>query len=146
MCPAIFPILNDPEQAGRRQMECMKKPILLVDNNVDTLKILTLILQGEGYAIDTALDGEKALTKVSEQPPQLILLDLMLPKLNGIDVCRRLKQNDSTRDIPVIIMTAKSKDEARKGAASAGANSYLLKPFDPGELVEQVKQFFAATS
>jgi DNA-binding response OmpR family regulator len=119
----------------------MKKPILLVDNNIDTLKIVSLILQGEGYAIDTAVDGEKALTQVSEKPPQLILLDLMLPKLNGIDVCRRLKQNEATRHIPVIIMTAKSKDEAQKGAATAGADSYLLKPFDPGELVDRVKQY-----
>ena len=124
----------------------MKKPILLVDNNPDTLKILTVILQGEGYAIDTATDGEAALSRVDQQPPQIILLDLMLPKLNGVDVCQRLKKNTTTRHIPVIIMTAKSNDEAKKGAVMAGADSYLLKPFDPAELVEQVKKFFSRKS
>jgi DNA-binding response OmpR family regulator len=124
----------------------MKKPILLVDNNPDTLKILTVILQGEGYAIDTAVDGEAALTRISEAPPQMILLDIMLPKLNGIDVCRKLKKDTATRHIPVIIMTAKSNDEAKKGVVSAGADSYLLKPFDPVDLVKQVKKFFGKAS
>lgn len=122
----------------------MNKPILLVDNNPDTLKILTVILQGEGYAIDTATDGEAALSRVNQQPPQIILLDLMLPKLNGVGVCQRLKKNKETRNIPVIIMTAKSNDEAKKGAVMAGADSYLLKPFDPAELMKQVKKFFPA--
>lgn len=124
----------------------MKKPILLVDNNPDTLKILTVILQGEGYAIDTAVDGEAALTRISEAPPQMILLDIMLPKLNGIDVCRKLKKDTATRHIPVIIMTAKSNDEAKMGVVSAGADSYLLKPFDPVDLVKQVKKFFGKAS
>jgi DNA-binding response OmpR family regulator len=123
------------------QTEQMKKSILLVDNNPDTLKILTVILEGEGYTIDTAVDGEKALAQVGVLPPQLILLDLMLPKLNGIDVCRILKGSETTRRIPVVILTAKSNDEAKKGAASAGADGYLLKPFDPADLIDRVKGF-----
>lgn len=124
----------------------MKKPILLVDNNPDTLNILTAILQGEGYVTDTAADGEMALKKVGAQQPQIILLDLMLPKISGIDVCRKLKKDHATRHIPVIIMTAKSNDEAKKGVVSAGADSYLLKPFDPADLLKQVKKFFGKTS
>ncbi len=135
-----------PTVQVRAQADRIKKPILLVDNNTDTLNILTLILRGEGYAIDTAVDGEMALNKVDAQEPQMILLDLMLPRISGIDVCRRLKKDDTTRHIPVIIMTAKSNDEAKKGAVSAGADSYLLKPFDPADLVKHVKKFFGKTS
>lgn len=124
----------------------MKKPILLVDNNPDTIKILTLILQDEGYTIDSAVDGETAITRVTESAPKLILLDIMLPRITGIDVCRQLKKNQATRHIPVIIMTAKSNDEAKRGVVEAGADSYILKPFDPVLLVNQVKKFFGKSS
>lgn len=110
------------------------------EDHPDTLHILKVILEFEGYRVDTALDSETVLVKAVRDKPPLVLLDLSLPKIGGVEVCRRLKQDLSTSPIPVIIVTAKSNQEARAGAMAAGADAYLLKPFDPTDLVERVNQ------
>ncbi len=114
--------------------------ILIGEDHPDTLHILKVILEHEGYQVDTAPDSETVLVKVVRNKPAMILLDMMLPKIGGVEVCRQLKQDPSTSRIPVIIVTAKSNQEARAGAVSAGAEAYLLKPFDPTDLVEKVSK------
>lgn len=114
--------------------------ILIGEDHPDTLHILKLVLESEGYQIDTAFDSETVLVKVIRNKPLIILLDMMLPKIGGVEVCRRLKQDLSTAAIPVVMVTAKSDEEARAGAISAGADAYVLKPFDPTDLVERVNQ------
>ena len=118
----------------------MKKNILIIDDNPDTLEILRLVFQGEGYTVETASDGETGLEKAMEGKAGIVLLDMMLPKMNGIELCRRLKEDEATRRVPIIIITAKSDFEARQGAIASGADAYLLKPFDPIEMVERVKK------
>lgn len=114
--------------------------ILIAEDHPDTLHILKVVLESEGYRVDTALDSDTVLVKAGRNKPLLILLDLMLPKIGGMEVCRRMKQNLSTAHIPVVIVTAKSDHEARAGARAAGADAYVLKPFDPTDLVERVNE------
>ena len=116
------------------------RAILIGEDHPDTLNILKVILEYEGYQIDTALDSETVLVKAFRNKPPLILLDMMLPKIGGVEVCRRLKQDLSTSNIQIIIVTAKSDQEARAAAVSAGSDAYVLKPFDPASLVQKVGQ------
>lgn len=116
----------------------MKKTVLVVDNNQDTIKILTVILENEGYQVMTALDGATALHKVHHEKPHLVLLDMLLPVMNGIEVCRKIKEDSLTRPIPVMMITAKSDREARMGSIQAGADAYMLKPFDPADLTTRI--------
>ncbi|MCG3111432.1 MAG: response regulator [Candidatus Manganitrophus sp. SB1] len=116
--------------------------ILIGEDHPDTLQILKVVLESEGYRVDTALDSETVLTKATRNKPMLILLDMRLPNIGGVEVCRRLKQDLSTAHIPVVIVTAKSDHEARAGAVAAGADAYVLKPFDPADLVERVNKIF----
>ena len=114
--------------------------ILIGEDHPDTLHILRVVFESEGYPVDTASDSETVLAKAIRNKPLIILLDMMLPKIGGVEVCRRLKQNLSTAHIPVVIVTAKSDQEARTGAIAAGADAYVLKPFDPTDLIERVHQ------
>lgn len=116
--------------------------ILIGEDHPDTLQILKVVLESEGYRVDTALDSETVLAKAIRNKPMLILLDMRLPNIGGVEVCRRLKQDLSTAHIPVVIVTAKSDHEARAGAVEAGADAYVLKPFDPADLVERVNKIF----
>ncbi|MBI3802340.1 MAG: response regulator [Nitrospirae bacterium] len=118
----------------------IKIRILIADDHFDTVQISKVILESEHYHVDTVFDSESVLTKVLEEKPSLILLDMMLPKMGGLEVCRRLKQGRATSSIPVMMVTAKSDPEARAGAVAAGADAYLLKPFDPSTLVERVNE------
>jgi len=112
--------------------------ILIGEDHPDTLEILKVVFESEGYSVDTALDSETVLAKAILNKPLIILLDMMLPKIGGVEVCRRLKEESSTALIPVVIVTAKSDKEARAGAAASGADAYVLKPFDPTDLINRV--------
>lgn len=114
--------------------------ILIGEDHPDTLDILKVILEHEGYRVETAADSETVLDKALHHKPSLILLDMMLPKMGGVEVCRKLKNDLSTSYIPIIIVTAKSDQEARAAAVSAGSDAYVLKPFDPMDLVERISQ------
>ncbi len=118
----------------------LEKNILIGEDHLDSLNILKVIFEAEGYRVDTARDSETVLEKAFRNKPTLILLDMMLPKIGGVEVCRKLKQDLSTSHIPIIIVTAKSDQEARAAAISAGSDAYVLKPFDPTGLVEKVGQ------
>jgi two-component system alkaline phosphatase synthesis response regulator PhoP len=115
-----------------------KGKILVVDDEVYIVHILDFSLRMEGYDVVTALDGEQALEKVDSERPDLIVLDIMMPKLDGYDTCKRLKEDPETRDIPIILLSAKGRNVDQRMGFEAGANDYITKPFSPRKLVEKI--------
>jgi diguanylate cyclase (GGDEF)-like protein len=113
--------------------------ILVVEDDASVRKILTFQLMKEGYAVDTAEDGLDGLEKANSDPPDLVLLDLMMPKMDGAEVCRRLKGNFLTSQIPVIMLTARGEMDDKLTGLSIGANDYLTKPYTPSELIVRVR-------
>jgi len=113
--------------------------ILIVEDEVDILDVLKYSLEREGYRVRTARDGERAVRAAREDAPNLILLDLMLPGLDGIDVCRKLRADTITREIPIVMVTAKGEESDIVLGLGVGADDYITKPFSPKELVARVK-------
>jgi len=113
--------------------------ILLVDDEPDMIKLVGKRLESEGYAVIVAMDGQEALGKAKEECPDLILLDLMLPKLNGFEVCTLLKQDTRYQNIPIVMFTAKAQAKDEQMGLSCGANAYVRKPFKAAELLGAVK-------
>ncbi|MDA8104758.1 MAG: response regulator [Nitrospiraceae bacterium] len=120
-----------------------KIKILIVDDNIDTVELLKKRLHTEGYTTVEAFDGEECLSQVDACNPDLIVLDLMMPKLNGLEVCQRLKSEENTRYIPIIMLTAKGEVEDRVKGLETGADDYLAKPFDYKELSARVRSLLA---
>ena len=117
----------------------MKKgKILVVDDEVYIVHILDFSLGMEGYEVVTALDGEEALAKAAEHKPDLIVLDIMMPGMDGYEACRRLKAGEETRGIPVILLSAKGRNVDQKQGFEVGADDYITKPFSPRKLVERI--------
>jgi two-component system, OmpR family, alkaline phosphatase synthesis response regulator PhoP len=117
----------------------MKKgKILVVDDEVYIVHILDFSLGMEGYEVVTALNGEEALAKAAEHRPDLVVLDIMMPKMDGYETCRRLKAEELTRNIPVILLSAKGRNVDQKMGFEAGADDYITKPFSPRKLVERI--------
>jgi pilus assembly protein CpaE len=123
----------------------MPEKILIVDDDLDTLKLIGLILQRQGYEITAANGGNSALTKVAADHPDIILLDLMMPDLDGYEVTRRLRADPSTAQIPIIMFTAKALLDDKVAGFEAGADDYLTKPIHPAELLAHVKALLART-
>lgn len=117
----------------------MADKILIVDDDVDTLRMVGLMLQREGYDIVAASSGQQAIVLAQTELPDLVLLDVMMPDLDGVEVTRRLRAADSTRDIPIIIFTAKTQVDDKILGFEAGADDYLTKPTQPRELFAHVK-------
>ncbi len=113
--------------------------ILVVDDNPANVEILQMRLAAQGYEIKTAIDGEAALTAVREHQPDLILLDVMMPKLDGIEVCRRLRADPALPFVPIILVTAKADSKDVVAGLEAGGDEYLTKPVDQAALVSRVK-------
>ena len=116
-----------------------KSKILIVDDAVDTVELLRKRFRSEGYDTAEANDGEEALQKVEQYHPDLIVLDVMMPKLDGYEVCRRLKADENTKYVPVLMLTAKGEIENKVKGLEIGADDYLPKPFDYKELSARVK-------
>ncbi|MDY0110330.1 MAG: response regulator transcription factor [Candidatus Krumholzibacteria bacterium] len=112
--------------------------ILVVEDEEDIQELLEYALTNAGFRVDVTDRGEEALELVDENNPDLVVLDLMLPGLDGLEVCRRLKQNDRTRHLPVIILTAKGEEEDIIAGFNAGADDYVNKPFSPKVLLARV--------
>ena len=115
-----------------------KDTILVIEDEVDILDVLVYNLENEGYRTVKALDGEAGVILAREKNPSLVLLDLMLPGLSGTEVCRRLKQDPLTRDIPIIMVTAKSEETDAVVGLGLGADDYVTKPFRPKELMARI--------
>ena len=115
-----------------------KKRILVVDDTQDVLQVVSRRLQSWGYEALTADSGEECLRVAEEQVPDLILLDIMMPKLKGREVCARLKANPTTQKIPVIFLTALGLADHVKAGMDLGADDYIVKPFEPAELKDRI--------
>jgi diguanylate cyclase (GGDEF)-like protein len=113
--------------------------ILVADDDPDILRFVELNLRLEGYEVLTAVDGEEALTVAHERVPSLVILDVMMPKLDGYQVCQRLRNDGRTSGVCIIMLTAKSMSADKVLGLTAGADDYISKPFDPMELVARVK-------
>ena len=117
-----------------------KGRILVVDDEIYIVHILDFSLGMEGYEVLTALDGEQALEKARAEKPDLIVLDIMMPKLDGYEVCKAIKSDPETRQIPVILLSAKGRNVDQKLGFDVGADDYITKPFSPRKLVERINQ------
>ncbi len=115
-----------------------KGKILVVDDEIYIVHILDFSLGMEGYEVKTALDGEQALEKARMEHPDLIVLDIMMPKLDGYETCKTLKADPATKDIPVILLSAKGRNADQKIGFEVGADDYITKPFSPRKLVERI--------
>ena len=116
-----------------------RQSVLVVEDEEDIMEVIRFNLEKEGYEVNQALSGEKALQVIENNLPSLVLLDLMLPGINGLDLCRIFKQNDRTKAIPVIMLTAKSEDADIVAGLEMGAEDYITKPFSPRVLVARVR-------
>ncbi len=115
-----------------------KKKILVVDDELDVQSIISFRLEINGYDISVASDGQDGLDKIKAEKPDLVLLDLMLPKINGFEICRMIKFDEKFKDLPIIILSALDKEDDRKKAMDAGADAYFLKPFDLESLLGKI--------
>ncbi len=116
-----------------------KGTILVVDDEEDILELIAYNLKKEGYQVITVLTGELALKETRNRLPDLILLDLMLPGLDGLEVCRQLKNSQTTRTIPIIMVTAKGEESDVVTGLELGADDYIAKPFSPKVLIARVR-------
>ena len=125
-------------------MEARKTRVLLVDDEPDLVQMVAVRLTAVGYEVTKAYDGQEALAKVKEVHPDLIILDLMLPKLDGYKVCRLLKFDERTRSIPILIFTARAQVEDVTLATECGADAYLTKPFEAKMLLAKIQELLMA--
>ena len=121
----------------------MTEKILIIDDDLDTLRLVGLMLQKQGYRIAAANNGKQGLLKVQEEIPDLILLDVMMPQMDGYEVARRLRQNPETASIPILMFTAKAMLDDKVTGFEAGADDYLTKPTHPAELQAHVKSLLS---
>jgi len=121
----------------------MSHKILIVDDAVDTVDLLRKRFHAEGYDTAEAFNGEEALTKVAEYGPDLVVLDVMMPVMDGYEVCRRLKADEKTKYIPVLMLTAKGEVEHKVKGLDIGADDYMAKPFDYKELSARVRSLLS---
>ena len=117
----------------------MMKKILVVEDDLSALRFVEYTLEHEGYQVITASDGIVGLTLAQKEKPALIILDVMLPGLDGFEVCRRLRLDPATIPIPVLMLSAKARDVDRNTGLNEGADDYLTKPADPFEIVRRVE-------
>ena len=123
----------------------MKQKILIVDDEPDDLEVIAFKLKEAGYIPLTAADGLRAVELVRDERPALVVLDLMLPKLDGLEVCKLLRRDPATAGIPIIMLTARAAEMDRIVGLELGADDYVTKPFSPRELVLRIKKVLART-
>lgn len=115
--------------------------ILIIEDDKDLAEMIQVDLRKQGYDSEIAFDGEEGLEKSQTINPALIILDLKLPKLDGYRLCELLKLDDNYKDIPIIILTARGEDIEKKAGFAAGANEYLVKPYNPETLHKKIKEY-----
>ena len=127
--------MTEPDEQGN-----VKAPVVLVvDDDEDILELVTFRLERSGYTVVQARDGEEAWNLAQAQPPDLAVLDVMMPKLDGFELTRRMRANPETERVPIILLTARAQDADVQQGFDAGADDYLRKPFSPQELRARVQ-------
>ncbi len=118
----------------------MAKKILIIEDEENLVELLRFRLEANGYEVEAAYNGEEGLGKIKKIKPDIVVLDVMMPKMHGYEVCMRAKKNEATRNIPIIVLTAHTQtgdiDEAKK----CGADYFISKPFEPTQLLEEIKR------
>lgn len=117
----------------------MKPLVLIVEDEPPLQKLLAYNLEAAGFAVAQAFDGEEALTLIDERPPDLVLLDWMLPHLSGLELCRRLRRRPETAHLPIIMLTARGEEPDRLRGLDTGADDFVAKPFSPAELIARIR-------
>lgn len=117
-----------------------KKKILVVEDEEDMVYAVGLELESNGYKVITAYDGRQGLEKARRERPDLIILDILLPGLDGYKVCRMLKFDEKYKNIPIVMLTARAQDSDKKTGKEVGADAYITKPFEPKVLVTKIKE------
>jgi len=113
--------------------------ILIVEDEPAMVELLRYNLESEGFDVSSAQDGEEAMLSLEEQAPDMVLLDWMLPKISGIEICRRLRRSSDYRNLPVIMITARGEESDRIRGLDVGADDYVAKPFSPAELLARIR-------
>jgi len=117
----------------------MKPTVMIVEDEASLVTMLRYNLEKEGYNVTEASDGEEAVTVADETPPDAVILDWMLPRMSGIEVCRQLRRKSETRTVPIIMLTARSEETDKVRGLNVGADDYMTKPFSMPELVARVR-------
>lgn len=120
-----------------------KKKILIVEDEESLLKLESILLTSKGFSVRGVPNGQAALDAIAQEKPDLVLLDIMLPEVDGFEVCRRIKTDDSTKQIPVVMLTAKKSREDMIRGESVGADWYITKPFKSAMIIETVQRFLS---
>ena len=120
--------------------------VLIVEDDADIAALIAHYLEKTGFGAETVSDGGRALSRARESPPDLVILDLMLPGLNGLEVCRALRADDKTTALPIIMLTARGEESERILGLDVGADDYVVKPFSPNELMARVRALLRRAS
>ncbi len=118
----------------------MSKVILTVDDSASVRQMVTFTLKNEGYDIIEAIDGVDALTKIEEKPADMVITDLNMPNMDGIELIKKLRANPQFKFIPIIFLTTESQSEKKQAGKEAGATGWIVKPFKPEQLVNVIKK------
>jgi len=120
----------------------MAKRIVVIEDEADIVGLVTHYLEKEGYRVTAVGDGAKGLQQIKTDPPDLLILDIMLPEMDGLEICRRVRAGSTTASLPIIMLTARGEESDKIVGLELGADDYLVKPFSPKELVARVKALF----
>ena len=124
----------------------MSRDVLLVDDDPVLLEVLSTVLDLEEFTVATAPDGEQALAAVARHQPQVVVCDVAMPGIDGFEVCRRLKADPATSQLPVVLLTSHGGPQERQAGLDAGCDAYLAKPFSPLELIGRLREVTASTA
>jgi two-component system alkaline phosphatase synthesis response regulator PhoP len=118
-----------------------RKKILLVDDSATTLMMEQMVLRGQAYQIVTAKNGREAVMVAASEQPDLILLDVVMPEMNGFEACRRIRQQETTRTVPIIMVTTKGEEQNVEAGFESGCSDYITKPINGAELLTKVRSY-----
>ena len=116
-----------------------RKRILIVEDEESLLKLESILLSSKGYSVTGVMDGKSALEEIRARKPDLVVLDIMLPELDGFEVCKRIKENPETAAIPVVMLTAKKNSQDYARGMQVGADAYITKPFKSAQVIELIQ-------
>jgi DNA-binding response OmpR family regulator len=116
--------------------------ILVADDSPFVLEIVETVLKSEGFDVITAVDGLDAWNKIQKDKPDIVIVDIIMPGLNGYQICEKIKKNEELKNTPVLVLTTKAQDKDIELAQTSGADLYMTKPFDPDELAAKIRRFF----